>query len=77
MKAIYIEWKDAESQNEWTSADDITDHLPLIKTFGLFIKKTSNCYLVALNHDSENQNYSCIMKIPKMWVTTVRFVEIP
>lgn len=75
MKYVYIEWNDAVSHDDWISEDSLDEGLPLIKTVGIYIKKNKDCYLVALNYDTTNKNYSCIINIPKAWVKTIRFIN--
>jgi len=66
MKAVYIEWKDAESIDEWTEVEEVQLVSKTIRTLGWLIKENANYYAVALNNDGENDLFSCIIQIPKV-----------
>jgi len=74
MKIVVIEWQDAQSHDDWIDEESVCGTLADIISCGCLIKETETSYTVAINYDISNGKYSCIMSIPKAWVS--RFEEI-
>lgn len=70
MKIVVIKWQDAQSEDSWIDLESVRPELADIITVGLLIKESKTVYSVALNYDSTNKKYSCLMSIPKKWVTS-------
>ena len=64
LEIYLVKWVDAESIDEWTSQSDIDHDLPMIESVGFLVKKTKALVTLALNYDTANDSFSCIMKIP-------------
>lgn len=73
---LYIEWYDAESNDDWRDISDIVAELPLIQTIGFLIKESKDCVAIAQNIDKKNDNASMSMIIPKAWVKRIRKLSV-
>jgi hypothetical protein len=74
-KVLFVTWNDAESIDAWTDAVEI-DHDPaVIHSIGLLLKEDKDSITLALNHDTKNDTYSCIMKIPKGMIVSRKFLR--
>jgi hypothetical protein len=58
-------WKDATSQDDWTPAKDISPLYSTVRTIGQYITENEEALTLGLNHDLDNDNWSCIIHIPK------------
>lgn len=70
---IYCEWDDAYSVDEWTDrelANEVNNYL--IQSVGILVELTESKLVLALNHDMESDNVSCIMHIPFAMIKTMR-----
>lgn len=76
MKAKLIEiiWVDIQTDPGWH--DEPNDKLVDIKSYGLYVKKTKNAYILASGWDSELRRWSDLMKYPVGCVKRIRVVEI-
>lgn len=69
MKQLeFVVWKDAVSVDDWTSAEKIVPTFHLIESFGILIDENEESLVLGLNHDTESDNYSCFIHIPKCMV---------
>lgn len=75
MKAVLIEWLDAESIDDWTPAPEIDHTVATVYTVGWLVAESLETVTVALNHDKKNEAHSCIMKIPKGMIVQMRVVK--
>jgi hypothetical protein len=75
MKIIYIEWNDAQSQDSWIDTLEVRPELAIIKSVGILIHETEDILTIALNNDTTNDKYSCIMHIPKGWVKAKKIIK--
>jgi hypothetical protein len=71
---VSVSWIDAESVDDWTFFGEVCDELPPVITVGLVIKQTKEIIIIACNHDTKNDSYSCIMKIPIGMVTEIKLL---
>lgn len=73
MKSLQIElvsWTDAVSHDPWTDLDSAIETNPHeIHTVGFVLFEDKHKITIAQNIDLINQGVSCIMTIPKPWVT--------
>lgn len=67
---VLVIWTDAESVDAWTHSNDLDHTITPIESVGWLIADTAESVTLALNHDTKNGNYSCIMKIPKGMVNS-------
>jgi hypothetical protein len=74
-KMVLIEWKDAESADSWTPANEIDHDYALIKSVGWLINENKKTVTLALNHDTKNEAYSCILKIPKGMIKSRKIIK--
>ena len=74
-KAVYLEWEDPESIDEWCEWDKIPNKLARIYSIGFIIKETKDMYVMALNVDPRNKSSSCTMLIPKKLVLKKRLIK--
>lgn len=73
---LYILWRDAVSEDEWLSLDEIKSHIHLIETVGVFVTESEDIVTVALNRDTVTQNHSCIMHIPRECIIDMHEVTL-
>lgn len=71
QEVVCIEWLDAVSEDAWASTDEILPETSPIKTVGMFIKENESVVTVGLNYDMANDNWSCIMHIPKGMISKI------
>jgi len=74
-KMVLIEWIDAESEDSWTFSPDIDHGCALIKSVGWLLKESKKSVTIALNHDTKNDSWSCIMKIPTGMIKTKKIIK--
>jgi hypothetical protein len=74
-KIVLIEWIDAESEDSWTFSPDIDHGCALIKSVGWLINESKKTVTLALNHDTKNSAYSCIIKIPKGMIKSKKIIK--
>lgn len=72
---VCVSWIDAESVDEWTFLADMCDDLPPVLTVGLVVSHTKTLIIVACNHDTKNNSYSCIIKIPTGMIQKVKLLK--
>ena len=75
--AVYIEWFDAQSEDNWHFVDELEDELPLIRTLGFLLREHKDRIVVAQNLDSENESTSMVMTIPRAWIKRKRRLKLP
>lgn len=68
MKVVLVEWQDAESFDPWIAIDEAPQELTVIKSVGFLIRETKDILTLALNHDVEGEEISCVMNIPRAWI---------
>lgn len=74
-KIVLIEWIDAESIDEWTYSPDIDHGCALIKTVGWLLKESKKSVTIALNHDTKNESWSCLIKIPTGMIKSKKVIK--
>lgn len=62
---VMVFWKDAVSEDPWTSAGEIEPRLSTIKTVGMLVSETEEVLTIGLNHDLDSDNWACFIHIPK------------
>ena len=77
MKAVFVEWMDAESIDAWTSLSEVDHTLAAVHTIGYLIAETEDSITVASNLDTKNESASCIMKIPMGMIIDIRELQVP
>lgn len=65
---VYVIWKDAVSVDPWTDFEDIEPTFHTIETCGFAICETPDVLTIALNHDTDSNNYSCFLHLPKVMI---------
>jgi len=65
---LYVQWIDAVSYDPWIHKDQIKGVPHVIESVGHFISENKEVLTIALNHDIEENNYSCIMHIPQAMI---------
>lgn len=76
-KALLIYWKDAASEDMWMHVDEIKASYHLIQTLGWLITETDEVLVLGLNHDVTQDNYACMIHIPKVCILHQQELEIP
>lgn len=76
MKAMLVEWLDAESIDDWTPAPEVDHTVASVFTLGWLISETFETLTLALNHDKKNEAYSCIIKIPKGMIVQRKLINV-
>lgn len=62
---VFVIWDDAFSVDEWMAADAVVEEKgTMVHSVGFLIKKTKDHLILALNHDTSNDQLSCIIYIP-------------
>ncbi len=69
---LLVKWMDAFSQDEWTHKDDSDIRPCEIHSVGFCITHEPDRLTLALNFDTFNQNFSCIMTIPTGMITQIK-----
>ena len=64
FKMIMVTWHDAVSVDEWTDLNEAAPAPALCHSVGFLHTKDKEKITLALNHDAQNDNVSCIMTIP-------------
>ena len=66
---VLVVWDDAFSVDEWTPIEEIIDETSaVVRSAGFLIKETDKYLILALNHDTTNDNLSCVVFIPTKMV---------
>jgi hypothetical protein len=68
---VCVDWLDATSEDPWTAYSDIECNGSMIRTVGMLIKENDLVLTVGLNHDVDNNNWSCLIHIPKGMVQNI------
>lgn len=61
---VFVIWLDAFSEDAWVPEDEAKIRPCEIHSVGMIVEHTAEHMTLALNHDTFNQNFSCIMTIP-------------
>ena len=77
-KIIYIEWYDAETNDEWTCMKETKSNidLPIIKTAGFLVKRTKDVLIVSCSIDESNEMSAQTIKIPTRWIKLKKYLVI-
>lgn len=75
FKLVIIEWMDAESVDAWTDISGVDKSITPIESAGWLLHEDEDSYILALNHDINNEKCSCIMKIPRGMVVSKKIVK--
>jgi len=75
MKKIYVEWLDAEQDNDWLTEEELSDFLDkgsnLIRQSGFFVKETDDylvmCFSYSVNGAGQ-RSYNDVIRIPNKWI---------
>lgn len=67
-----VEWIDAESIDEWTFNADVDHSIAPVKSIGWLIFESHESVTLALNWDTKNEAYSCMMKIPRGMIVKIK-----
>jgi hypothetical protein len=70
-RPVVVIWRDAMSEDPWASIDDIVPAYARIRTVGQHIAESEDVLTVGLNHDMDNDNWSCIIHIPKGMIESI------
>lgn len=73
---VYVTWKDACSHDQWTDVEDVDDTVPVIESVGWLLDQSDKRIVMALNYDEHNQQVSCVMVIPKVFVERIVIVDL-
>ncbi len=67
-KIEIVKWKDALSIDPWTPASEVTPIFHEIVTVGMLIGEDEEVATFSLNYDTDGENYSCFIHIPKSMI---------
>lgn len=67
-KVEIIKWNDPVSIDPWTHVDEIHPKAHIITSVGMNIVEDKEILTLALNYDSESDNYSCFLHVPKSMI---------
>lgn len=71
---ILVEWLDAVSVDPWIHADE-ANLIESAKCYsaGILVRQSNkDGVTLAANYDSQNDNYSCIMQIPRGMILSIK-----
>lgn len=69
---VFVIWDDAFSIDEWSSLQELKEAKgTLVHSVGFLVQRTEEYVVLALNHDTSNEAFSCIMYIPTNMVKAV------
>lgn len=72
---VYVEWLDAFSNDDWEHMDDAKILPCLIISVGIVIDCQRTHLTLALNHDTFNNNTSCVITLPNGMITKIRKLD--
>lgn len=61
---VLVLWNDAESIDAWTHSSEVDCGTTTVESVGFLINEDEKALTLALNYDSGNDCYSCIIKVP-------------
>ena len=70
-----VTWLDAESIDSWTEGHEIDHTIAPVMSIGWVLNDSFEGLTLALNHDTKNDSYSCIMKIPRGMIVTEKVIK--
>ena len=71
---VFVVWIDAESIDEWTERHEIDAIEPEVHSAGFLVSEDKNLLTIAVNHDTKNDSFSCIIKIPQGMIRFKKFI---
>lgn len=72
FKPVLVLWHDAYSIDTWTDIEALKkENSCLVHSVGFLIEQDKKKIILALNHDTANDNASCVMVIPKDMVQSI------
>lgn len=76
MKGMYyIEWIDSVSDGSWRFDEGIDNKCEKVETLGFLVKEDDSCVTIALNHGKVNEQFSCLMTIPKCCIKLIKPIK--
>jgi hypothetical protein len=72
---LFVVWLDAFSVDDWTHVDDSKIDPCEIHSVGICVEHNSKKLTMALNHDTFNDNMSCIMTIPSGMIKEIKAIH--
>jgi len=76
LKLIYIEWFDAETQDDWTDISKLDFNLKKVKSVGWLINENDNSLTILPSHSEDDQCMGALT-IPKGWIKKRRNLKEP
>ena len=75
LKAIYIEWSDSQSTQDWSEERDLKEPTPN-KTIGWLIKETEDWVFISSSADLDGPTWIDPLAIPKVVIRRRSFVKV-
>lgn len=72
---VLIVWNDAESIDDWTEGHLLDCGVTEVHSVGFLLSEDPEAVTLALNHDTKNKSYSCVMKIPIGMILEQRIIK--
>lgn len=74
---LSVIWLDAISEDSWVGRSDLEEHLPTqIHSVGHLVNLTDDKITLSLNHDIENDNFSCSITVPFAMIVSIRKLKV-
>ncbi len=77
---IHLKWHDASSPNSgWLEKDEFLDHCAIMEAYtcGYLVFEDETQYKVCQSYFPEDEQMSCGIAIPKIWVTSFVYLSVP
>lgn len=72
---VLVVWNDAESIDGWTEGHLLDCGVTVVHSVGFLLTEDSEAVTLALNHDTKNKSYSCVIKIPNGMIIEQRIIK--
>lgn len=72
---VFVTWLDPLSEDGWVHRDEVNIKPSVIHTVGILVTNTDDMIVVSLNHDTDQDNLSCFMAIPKCIIQNMRVLQ--
>lgn len=71
-RAVYIEWHDPYSIDEWSDLEEIEMNRSLVKSVGFILKESETHYLFSSTYDEGEDRTCCVIVLPKRVIETIK-----
>jgi hypothetical protein len=73
---VKVEWTDAAAHFiGWSDPDELDLECMPVTTVGVFVRKDTDIFVVALNHSTDQDFFSEYMSIPTAWIKKITWLK--